>query len=147
MNASTAKLNASRLRPHTGLRVTRTACKFPGCVMPPRFRGGRPGADIVCEAHAKQRTRGGPLRPFVPRSDVEAAWRRYHEERARRLQNWQRTRGAPYVCLFCDTATKVRVTHVNGRRGLRYCWCSTCERHVYFQGRRFLEPSSARGGV
>lgn len=105
-----------------GNKVTRVACAFAGCPMPPALSQwkGRQKTSIYCHAHKKQRERGETLRPFVPRSDVGAAWARWAEIRA-----VQRPIGLGIVHEECGQPMKVTATRPNGAP-VRYCWCDNC---------------------
>lgn len=112
------------LAPTTPIR--RAACAFDGCQMPPTFTIGGNGYRY-CHAHKKQRDRGQTLRPYTPRSDVEAQWETWARNRAGR--NRTRSLGLKHRGP-CGGLMRVLVTHTNGHRGHRTCWCSKCGRNV-----------------
>lgn len=105
-----------------GRQVTRVACAFDGCQMPPAVvsQRGRPRSHPYCYAHDKQRDRGQTLRPFVPRSDVNAAWDRWAS-----MMAVPRPIGLGIVHAVCGEPMKVIATRPNGAP-VRYCWCSEC---------------------
>lgn len=109
----------------TGNQVTRVECAFTGCLMPPAVK---PRRSRWCYAHHKQHQRGGPLRPFVPRSDPEVAWRRWAAARSAAAANesFLRLRHAGR----CGGLMRVASTNHNGVQGKRVCVCTRCQRYV-----------------
>lgn len=118
------------------------ACAFSGCICPPAFESH----SKYCHAHHKQRERGGPLRPFKPRSDVEARWERWAKRRVERVANAPSPLGLVHP--RCGSVVRVLATHPNGKRGWRYCYCATCGRRLLFdpRGRFVRETGKRRGG-
>ena len=107
--------------------ITRVACKFDGCPAPP-YVGPNDGSlkrQAYCAAHLKQKQRGGPLRPYVPRTDLDAAWERWAERRIAPYPGTLMLRHA-----VCGETMRVLSTHSNGNRGQRYCRCTGCEERV-----------------
>lgn len=124
-------------------RITRTRCAFEGCPMPHAVTPM--SSDPLCFAHQKQRQRGGPLRPFKPRSDPAKAW-----ERWRKLRERARTNCLGLRCPFCDGLVRVgkRVrTDKDGaecgmKAGERYARCPTCEARLIFDRKKRFDRAT-----
>ncbi len=104
-----------------GAEITRVACAFKGCPLPPEVTPSKKGS--LCFAHAKQKIRTGKLKPVKPRGDIEAKWERWAKARAARWSD--RSLGIKHK--KCGNTLRVLVTHSNGHRGYRYCWCPACD--------------------
>lgn len=109
-----------------GQPITRVACDFPGCPLPPAINGKNLRTCRYCHAHRKQKQRTGVLKPVAYRGDVEAKW----EEWARARVDRHSTRSLGLIHSDCGGQMRVLNSTLNGKIGYRYCRCVLCEARV-----------------